>query len=143
MSEISDIPVPERESHAAALAKLKDPALQREAWQRAITTAPDGRITAAHVEQVVKQVLREAELTPAPAHPSPPNVIDVRPIDAAEPNIPPDVEGRVVELEQRLAEVQAILAAYQAQITQAQRYPPTSEQGTAVAPLLQLVEQVQ
>ncbi|NJL06715.1 MAG: hypothetical protein HC911_17795 [Chloroflexaceae bacterium] len=88
-------------------------------------------------------MLREAELAPMPVPASPPNVIDVRPIDTKEPTVSVDVHTQVAELKQRLAEVQAILAAYQAQITHAQGYPPTSEQGTAVAPLLQALEQVQ
>jgi hypothetical protein len=64
MSEISDIPAPERESHAAALAQLKDPDQQRQAWEAALQRAQDlgKRITAALVEAVV----REMGAPPAP-----------------------------------------------------------------------------
>jgi hypothetical protein len=58
MSEISDIPAPERESHAAALAQLKDPDQQRQAWKVARQRAHDlgKRITAALVEAVVREL---------------------------------------------------------------------------------------
>ena len=43
-----------------ALAKLNDnPAQQREAWQKAVETAPDGKVTAAHVSKVVKELTGE------------------------------------------------------------------------------------
>jgi ParB family chromosome partitioning protein len=35
-----------------------EPEQQREAWQRAIDTAPDGKMTAAHVQQVVDEIKR-------------------------------------------------------------------------------------
>jgi len=44
--------LPERESHAAPLAHL-EPEQQREAWQQVVETAPEGKITAAHVQSVV------------------------------------------------------------------------------------------
>lgn len=53
LSEFSDI-VPARESHVAALARLA-PDEQRVAWQEAVETAPNGRVTAAHVERVAEQ----------------------------------------------------------------------------------------
>jgi len=135
--------LPSNERQARPLTKLPDPALQREAWQQAVATAPDGRITAAHVAQVVQQFLREAEPAPLSTPAPPATVIDVRPLDATEPPTLAAVQARNAELEQRLATVQAILAAYQAQIAQAQAYPPDSAQGAAVAPLLQALEQVQ
>lgn len=45
---------PERESHAAPLVNLP-PEQQREAWQEAVETAPDGKITGAHVASVVEK----------------------------------------------------------------------------------------
>ena len=134
---------PQNEAQVRPLTRLKDPALQREAWQQAVATAPDGRITAAHVAQVVQQFLREAEPAPSSTPAPPATVIDVRPLDAIEPPTLAAVQARNAELEQRLATVQAILAEYQAQIAQAQAYPPDSAQGGAVAPLLQALEQVQ
>lgn len=35
-----------------------DPEFQREAWQRAVDTAPNGKITARHVEEVVQEMTR-------------------------------------------------------------------------------------
>lgn len=46
------VDTPPRESQLRPLAKL-EPDLQREAWQRVIDTAPNGRVTAAHVQAVV------------------------------------------------------------------------------------------
>lgn len=45
--------IPTTESQARPLTVL-EPAQQREAWQRAIETAPNGKPTAAHVESVVR-----------------------------------------------------------------------------------------
>lgn len=54
------------ETHLRPLTSL-DPDLQRQAWQQVIETAPGGRITAAHVEQVVNSLLApEPEPDPAP-----------------------------------------------------------------------------
>jgi hypothetical protein len=60
-------PTPDNEAQARPLAKLKDPEQQREAWQRAVATAA-GKITAAHVEQVVKEMISQS--APADAFPS-------------------------------------------------------------------------
>ncbi len=46
---------PENERQIRPLTSL-EPELQREAWQRAIDTAPDGKITAAHVQNVVDEI---------------------------------------------------------------------------------------
>jgi len=43
-----------RESHVAPLTHL-DPADQREVWQEAIETAPNGKMTAAHMQSVVNE----------------------------------------------------------------------------------------
>ena len=40
------------------LSKL-EPAQQREAWQKAVETAPEGKVTAAHVSKVVKEMTGE------------------------------------------------------------------------------------
>ena len=40
------------------LARL-EPAQQREAWQKAVETAPEGKVTAAHVSKVVKELTGE------------------------------------------------------------------------------------
>lgn len=43
------------ETHLRPLTKLRnDPEKQKEAWQQAVATAPDGKVTAAHVYKVVK-----------------------------------------------------------------------------------------
>lgn len=48
--------IPERQLRP--LSKLA-PAAQREAWQKAVETAPDGKVTAAHVSKVVKEITGE------------------------------------------------------------------------------------
>ncbi len=52
LSTIVDM-APATESQARPLARL-EPEKQREAWQRAVETAPEGKVTAAHVQKVVK-----------------------------------------------------------------------------------------
>lgn len=48
------IPLPVNEAQARPLAKL-EVEMQRQAWQRAVETAPQGKITARHVETVVRE----------------------------------------------------------------------------------------
>jgi len=47
--------VPRTESQARPLATL-EPEQQREAWKQAVETAPEGKITAAHVQSVVDEI---------------------------------------------------------------------------------------
>lgn len=53
LSTIVDIPLPATESQARPLTKLS-PELQPVAWQRAVETAPNGKVTAAHVEATAR-----------------------------------------------------------------------------------------
>jgi hypothetical protein len=60
--------LPEKESHARALVGL-EPDQQRQVWQKAVDTAPNGKVTAQHIKDV-----RQAEIPipePAPADPAP------------------------------------------------------------------------
>ena len=57
VENIKSVPIgtfPTTESQARSLAKIKDPGVQREAWQKAVKTAPNGKVTAAHVYKIVK-----------------------------------------------------------------------------------------
>lgn len=69
LSPIGDI-LPATESQARPLAKL-EPELQAVVWQKAVETAPNGKVTAAHVEATVRSVLpptaTPVKLTPVPA----------------------------------------------------------------------------
>lgn len=47
--------IPDNEAQIRPLTRL-EPDQQREAWQRAVETAPNGKVTAAHVEQVVRDI---------------------------------------------------------------------------------------
>lgn len=49
---------PQTESQTRPLAKLQ-PEQQRTAWQKAVETAPEGKVTAAHVSKVVKELTGE------------------------------------------------------------------------------------
>lgn len=49
------------EGQLRPLARL-EPDQQREAWQKAVDTAPGGKVTAAHVANVVKEVTGEKEM---------------------------------------------------------------------------------
>jgi len=58
ISPIGENEIPE--SQLRPLTKLRDnPDQQRQAWQKAVETAPDGKITAAHVSKVVKEITGE------------------------------------------------------------------------------------
>lgn len=65
--------LPANEAQARPLTRLHDPEQQREVWQQALATAPEGRITAAHVEAVVRAFLEGiAASPPAPSTPAAP-----------------------------------------------------------------------
>jgi hypothetical protein len=52
-------PIPERQTRE--LSKLKEPEQQREAWQEAVDTAPEGKVTAKHVAAVVAKRVPQPE----------------------------------------------------------------------------------
>jgi hypothetical protein len=55
------------ESQLRPLTKLRNnPEKQKEAWQQAVDTAPEGKVTAAHVSKVVKGMTEAEEPKPAP-----------------------------------------------------------------------------
>jgi CHASE3 domain sensor protein len=58
---LTDVNTPANEYQIRPLVKLS-PDQQREAWQQAVATAPDGKVTAAHVAKIVKEMTAE---TPA------------------------------------------------------------------------------
>lgn len=59
--------IPERQLRP--LTKLRDnPDLQRQAWQKAVETAPDGKITAAHVSKVVREMTEPEKPKPYILH---------------------------------------------------------------------------
>lgn len=58
ISPIGEKEIPE--SQLRPLTKLRgNPEQQRTAWQKAVETAPDGKVTAAHVSKVVKEIIGE------------------------------------------------------------------------------------
>lgn len=57
---------PQTESQTRPLARL-NPAQQKEAWQKAVSTAPAGKVTAAHVEKVVREISPKEEIIPEQA----------------------------------------------------------------------------
>lgn len=50
---------PATESQARPLARL-EPEKQKVAWQKAVETAPEGKVTAAHVQKVVREMVEPA-----------------------------------------------------------------------------------
>ena len=60
LSPIGDIPKPETESQARPLTKLP-PKEQAPAWKLAVETAPEGKITARHVEKTVREIIGDPE----------------------------------------------------------------------------------
>lgn len=71
LSTTVDIPLPTSERQARPLTKL-DPVDQPIAWQRAVETAPNGKVTAAHVEATAKTFL-PTNATPLRLQPIPAN----------------------------------------------------------------------
>lgn len=55
------IVTPATESQARPLAKL-EPEQQREAWKKAVETAPEGEVTAAQIEENISDVMETLEL---------------------------------------------------------------------------------
>jgi hypothetical protein len=142
-SPMGEVPLPSNERQARPLTKLKDPEEQRKAWERAVTTSA-GRVTAAHVEQVVKEMLAQA--APAAAAPSG-DEHEAAPAQQMPAAVPANEDAAALRhenaaLRQRLADVQSVLEEYQEHIMRAQNYKPTSDRGEAVSPLLRLVERV-
>ncbi len=71
--------LPANEAQARPLTRLHDPEQQRAVWQQVLATAPDGRVTAAHVEAVVRAFLESiATLPPAPSTSATPPVRTLR-----------------------------------------------------------------
>lgn len=56
---------PATESQCRPLSKL-EPDQQREAWQQAVSTAPDGKVTAAHVTKIVKEMTTKETIIEIP-----------------------------------------------------------------------------
>lgn len=54
----SETKTPANLEQTRPLARL-EPSQQREAWQKAVETAPEGKVTAAHVSKVVKEITGE------------------------------------------------------------------------------------
>lgn len=60
---------PQIESHAAPLAQL-EPEQQSQAWERAVKTAPNGKVTAAHVSRVADEYKPKPQTNGHPPSPS-------------------------------------------------------------------------
>lgn len=73
--------LPENEAQARPLTKL-EPKQQREAWSRAVETAPNGKVTGAHVEHVVK-VMYERPAPPPPPVPVTPDLPQAKRVEKA------------------------------------------------------------
>ena len=70
------VPTPATESQARPLTKIKDPAEKRAIWTEAVQTAPNGKVTAAHVERVVHEHIERKETQQEPhkrVKPAPPS----------------------------------------------------------------------
>jgi hypothetical protein len=59
-AELLQLPMPQSEAQVRPLTKLA-PEQQREAWAKAVEKAPEGRLTAKHVEAAVKDLLGASE----------------------------------------------------------------------------------
>ena len=56
IAESLNYTLPQNESQCRQLSKIKDPKLQKQAWERVIASCVEGKITARAIERVVKQM---------------------------------------------------------------------------------------
>jgi hypothetical protein len=56
IAESLNYTLPQNESQCRQLSKIKDPKLQKQAWERVIASCDEGKITARVIERVVKQM---------------------------------------------------------------------------------------
>jgi hypothetical protein len=104
VSQICDTP-PQRESHAAPLAVLPA-ADQPVVWQEAVETAPEGRITAAHVERTVER-FRRADSAAAPVEDVPQEQPAPRPLALVPDAViaPPQTEATLTIIDDNLRNI--------------------------------------
>lgn len=53
--------IPTSERAVRPLTRIKDPEEQREVYQRAVETAPEGKVTARHIEETAKKTMKPKE----------------------------------------------------------------------------------
>jgi hypothetical protein len=95
LSTIVDI-LPANESQARPLTQL-EPEQQREAWARAVETAPEGKLTAAHVQEVVNEYREARAPEPSPTiEPAKINNPALYSSDTPEWYTPKDIIDRVI-----------------------------------------------
>ena len=105
-----NVPEPVTESQSRPLVQL-DPELQPIAWQKAVETAPNGKLTAAHVEATVRSMYpssKAAELPPNAtrltlAPPIAPSFLSPKPASTYVSPVAPVSGGEVVRSEVRYA----------------------------------------
>lgn len=102
VSEISDT-IPQRESHVAPLVTLS-PEQQVEVWQEAVQTAPEGKMTAAHVTETKRRMI-----PPIPLHAPTPELDygdipdEIRPLLARPPAMSADEHQQALDGLNRLS----------------------------------------
>lgn len=98
--------LPANESQVRPLVKL-DPAQQRTTWEQVLASAPAGRITAAYVEQVARQVLSQSTPDVDTADIADPQIILTGDAEDTHttPPLPTDLPGLITQ-------AQAIIADY-------------------------------
>lgn len=79
ITPLAETAIPERQVRPIVQANLQ-PEQQREVWQQAVETAPNGKVTAAHVERTVETYKRETRQMPEPP-PLPPGALRARKYD--------------------------------------------------------------
>lgn len=98
VSAIVDIPAPSNPAQVRPLAKLETTAERQEAWQEAVETAPEGKVTAAHVQAVVQKRTepeKPAEKLSSEVRPETSHLL--KPVSAAPE--PPHEEEEIVTLD--------------------------------------------
>jgi hypothetical protein len=65
LSPQGDLNIPEK--HLRHLARLKTPELQRAAWQKAVETAPNGKVTEKHMRTIVNETTGQCRTSSPPS----------------------------------------------------------------------------
>lgn len=142
--------LPANEAQVRPLSKLKDPEQQRQAWERALERAPDGKITGDHVEHIVNELLAqqpqgEAADPPAASAPEPTNALpdlpDLQGILPTDAQAPASAHAQIQAARHYITHAQSLIAQYGDHMQRVRGYTPSERNASPLA-LVRALEQV-
>jgi|GEM_PF-2853339 len=142
--------LPANEAQVRPLSKLKDPEQQRQAWERAVARAPDGKITGDHVEHIVNEMLAqqphdEADDPPAANAPAAANALpdlpDLQGILPADGQAPASEQAQIQAARHYITHAQSLIAQYADHMQRVRGYTPSERNASPLA-LVRALEQV-